>query len=104
MLRDVDGSGHFLHRKEGVTQGGTLDRIAYGIGITLLIHDLHTAHPHVMQLWYAENSGAGGTFDALQEQTREFLVRGLPRGYLPDLTKRILVVSTRNLQRSEEHF
>ena len=28
-----DGSGHFLHSKEGVTQGDPLAMIAYGIGV-----------------------------------------------------------------------
>ena len=36
----ADGSGHFLHSKEGVTQGGLLAMIAYGIGVLPLIRDL----------------------------------------------------------------
>ena len=32
-----DGTGHFLHSKEGVNQGEPLAMIGYGIGVTPLI-------------------------------------------------------------------
>ena len=35
-----DGSGHFLHSKEGVNQGEPLEMIAYGIGVLPLIREL----------------------------------------------------------------
>ena len=38
VVRDIgDGSGHFLHSKEGVTQGDSLAMITYGIGVLPLI-------------------------------------------------------------------
>ena len=43
----ADGSGHFLHSKEGVTQGDPLAMIAYGIGVLPLIRELRNAHPWV---------------------------------------------------------
>ena len=46
VVRDTgDGSGHFLHRKEGVTQGDTLALITYGIRVFLLIRELRGTHP-----------------------------------------------------------
>ena len=44
-----DGSGHFLHSKEGVTQDEPLDMIVYGIGALPLIRELRNAHPRVTQ-------------------------------------------------------
>ena len=46
-----DGSGHFLHSKEGVTPGDLLDTIACGIGILPNIREPWDAHPRVTQLW-----------------------------------------------------
>ena len=43
------GTGHFLHSKEGVTQGDTLSMIVYGLVISPLIQDLRMAHPGVTQ-------------------------------------------------------
>ena len=54
-----DGSGHFLHSKEGVTQGGPLAMIAYCIGVLPLIRELLGAHPRVTQPWYADDAGGG---------------------------------------------
>ena len=42
-----NGSGHFLHSKEGVTHGDSLDMIAFGIGVLTLIQDLRKSHPCV---------------------------------------------------------
>ena len=61
MVRDIgDGSGHFLHIKDGVTQGDALVMIAYGIGVLPLIRELREAHPRVTQPWYADDAGAKG--------------------------------------------
>ena len=61
MVRDIgDGSGHFLHIKEGVTQGDPLAMITYGIGVLPLIWELRDPHPRVTQPWYADDAGAGG--------------------------------------------
>ena len=81
-----------------------MDMIAYGIVILPLIRDLCTAHPNSTQPWYADNVGNGGMFDALQDNMSYFLVRGPPRGYFPEPTEIILVVSPQNVQQSEEHF
>ena len=62
VVRDTaDGSAHFLHSKEGVNQWEPLTMIAYGIGVLPLIRDLRRAHPRVMQPWYADDAGRGGS-------------------------------------------
>ena len=46
VVRDTrDGSVHFLHSKEGVTQEDPLALIAYGIGVLPLIRELWGSHP-----------------------------------------------------------
>ena len=105
VIRGIgDGSGHFLQRKEGVTQGAPLAMIAYGIGVLPLIRELREAHPRVTQPWYADNAGAGGTFIDVQAQFQDLQARGPALGYYPEPTKSILVMSPENVARSEEHF
>ena len=76
----ADGSGHFLHSKEGVTQGDPLAMIAYGIGVLPLIIDLRRAHPRVMQPWYADDTGAGGEFCDIMAHFRDLQLRGAAWG------------------------
>ena len=72
VVRDSgDGSGHFLHIKEGVTQGDPLAMIAYGIGVPPLIRELQDAHTCVTQPWYADDAGGGG--GAFQQVQAHFL-------------------------------
>ena len=59
VVRYVEGSGHFLHRKKGLTQGDPLAIIVYGIGILPIIRDLWDT-PRVTQPWYADDAGVGG--------------------------------------------
>ena len=76
MVRDVDGPGKLLNRKEVVAQGVPLVMIAYGIGILPIICGFRAAHPQARQPWCADSSGTGGTFDALHEDMQYMLVRG----------------------------
>ena len=90
VVRDTgDGSRHFLHSKEGVTQGEPLSMIAYGIGLLPLIRELWNAHPWVTHPWYADDAGAGGTFQKILEHFWDLQVRGPARGYYPEPTKSI---------------
>ena len=62
----MDVSDPFFHRKEGNTQGYTLDTIAHGRGILILICELHAAQPHIMQPWYDDDAGTGENLTTLQ--------------------------------------
>ena len=105
VVRDTgEGSGNFLHRKEGVTQGYPLARIAYGIGVLPLIRELWESHPRVIQPWYADDAGAGGALHHILAHLRDMQARAPPRGYLPEPTKIILVVAPMNLAMEEEFF
>ena len=78
--------------------------IAYGIGVLHLIREISNAHPRVSQPWYADDAGAGGTFQQILEHFRDFQARRPARGYYPDPTKRILVMAPGNVDREEKHF
>ena len=103
MVRNTsDGSGHFLHSKEGVTQGDPLAMIAYGIGVLPLIRDLRRAHPRVMQPWYADDAGAEGQFGDVMAHFRDLQLRGPAQEYFPEPTNSILVVAERNAPQAKE--
>ena len=98
MVRNTeDGSGHFFHRKEGVTQGDPHTMISYGIGVLPLIRYLRRDHPQVTQPWYVDDAGAGGSFGAVMAHFRNLQLKGPARGYFLDPTKSILVVAERNV-------
>ena len=81
MVRNTeDGSGHFLHSKEGVTEGDPLAMIVYGIGVLPLIRNLRRDHPHVTQPWYADDAGAGGEFGDNMAHFRDLQLRVPARG------------------------
>ena len=105
LVRDTgDGSGHFLHSKEGVTQGDPLAMIAYGIRVLPLVRELRGAHPCVTQPWYTDDAGAGGKFAHILEHLRDLLARGLAQGYYPEPTKSILGVAPGNVAQAGEFF
>ena len=105
VVRDSEENpGHFLHSKEGVNQGDSLAMITYGIGVLPLIRDLWDAHPRVTQLWYADDLGAGGTFERILSHLWDLQARGVPRGSFLEPTKNILVVAPRNVARADEFF
>ena len=99
-----DRSGHFLHSKEGVTQGEPLTMIAHVIGVLPLIRELRGAHPQVTQPCYADDAVAGGKFHQIFEHFWDLQAQGPAQFYYPEPTKSILVVIPVNLARSEEHF
>ena len=78
--------------------------IAYGIKVLPLIRVLRTDHPQVSQPWYADDAGAGGKFGAVMAHFRDLQLKGPARGYFPEPTKSILVVSEQNLPRAKDYF
>ena len=78
--------------------------VAYGLEILPLIRKLWKAHPRVTQPWYADDAGAGGTFGGIQRYLENLVLRGTPRGYFPEPTNSILVVSPQNIPRVEAFF
>ena len=53
---------------------------------------------------HGQRGCGGGAFEHILDHFKDIQKRGEPRGYLPDLTKSILVVSPRNVPTTEEFF
>ena len=90
-----------MHSKEDVTQRDPLAMISYGIGVLPLIRDLRRDHPYVTQPWYADDAGAGGSFEAVMSDFRDLRLKGTAQGYFPEPTKSILVVAEQNVPRAD---
>ena len=80
MVRDLEGSNHFLHSKEGTIQGYPLDMITYGIEVFPLIQELRNAPPRITQPCYADDTGAGGNLGKIISRFKDLQVRGPPQG------------------------
>ena len=99
-----DRTSHFLLNKEGLAKGDPLEMWVYGLVIFPLIRELRKAHPGVTHTWYADESGAGGTFKGIRRHLDDLMVRGPLSGYFPEPTKSILVVSPWNVPQAEAFF
>ena len=104
VIRAGDGTVHLLLRKEEVNQGEPLAMVEYGMGILLLIRKLQQSHPGINHPWYADDSGASGTFEGIRHHLDDLMVRGPPQGLFLEPTKSILVVSSWNFPRAEAFF
>ena len=99
-----DGSGHFLHSKDGMTQGEPPYMIAYVIGVLPLIREIWDEHPRVTQPWYMGDAGEGGKFGHILENFKYMQARGPPRGYSLEPTRIILVMAPQTVARAEKFF
>jgi hypothetical protein len=77
---------------------------AYGIGVLPLIRRLKRNHPRLFQPWYADDAGAGGTFDDIRAMFEELQRIGPAYGYFPEPTKSILVVPPAMVDLATEYF
>ena len=105
MIRRDDGyEADFLMSKEGVTQGDPLSMILYGIGMLPLTKLLKKEIPDCIQPWYADDAGAGGSFEAIEDFFNLLVEEGPARGYFPEPTKSILVVKPQLVEAAKLRF
>ena len=91
------GMASFMHSWEGVTQGGPLEMIVYGIDILPLIKNLKEI-PNFTQPWYADKIIVLGTFSRTETYFNLLTCQGLGRGYYPKPSKRVLIVHLENIK------
>ncbi len=104
VVRYPNGHALMIFSKEGVTQGDPLAMVAYGLLLLPLIRSLKSELPDVNQPWYADDSGAGGSFAGIRKYFALLQEKGPKRGYHPEPTKSILVVQEHNKAAAEIAF
>ena len=74
-----------------MTQGDSLEMIAYGIAIRPLIDNLKRGIPDVTQTCYADDAGAFGVLAILETYFDSLTRQGTGRGYHPKQPKSVLI-------------
>ena len=98
VLWNGNGTASIIHSRDGMMQGYHIAMISYGIGILPLIKTLKRAIPDGTQPWYADDSGALGTFARVETYIYSLTRQGLERGYHPELSKSVLIVRPENIE------
>jgi hypothetical protein len=93
--------GEIILSREGTTQGDPLAMAMYAIGILPLI--LHLQH-FADQIWYADDSSAGGTIISLKKWWDELQKLGSSYGYVINPSKSLLVVKEHCREEAESIF
>ena len=84
-------NGETIMSKEGFTQGDPSAMAMYAIGTLPLIKHLQ-ATLNIQQIWYADDSAAGGSLLHLRKWWDKIEERGPAFGYFPNVSKTCLVV------------
>ena len=72
--------------------------VAHGIGILPSIKNLKAEFPDVTRPWYAGDAGALGMFARVEAYFHSLERHGPGRGYLPELSKSVLIVHPDNIE------
>jgi hypothetical protein len=78
--------------------------VAYGIMPLPLIHNHKEENPSVDQPWYADDAGAGGTFEGIRQYFKRLQAKGPGCGYFPEPSKSTLIVQPHNVAAAKEAF
>ena len=98
VLWNGNGTGSFLHSREGGPQGEPLAIITYGIGIFPLVKNPRRYIPEVTQPWYSDYDRSLGTFIII-ETYFNFLTHQVPgRRYHPEPFKSVHIVHMENIK------
>ena len=89
---------HFMHSREGVTQGYLLAMVAYGIGILPMIKKPRAGFPDINQSWCSDDDGALSPFTIVESYFNSLKRHGPGRGYYPKPSKRVLIVHPYNVK------
>ena len=88
----------FLQKRGGVTQGGALSMVAYGICILLMIKNVKAKFPDVTQHWYADYVSVLDMFANVKLYFNYIKRFGPGRGYYPKPSKSVLIMHPENIE------
>ena len=91
-----------LLSQEGTTQGDPLAMAIYAISIMPLVHSLNSID--TKQIWFADDSSAGGTLDNLHEWWSRLQREGPSYGYHSNSSKTCIIVKENKLAEAHEKF
>jgi hypothetical protein len=93
-----------LYSKEGTTQGDPMSMAFYAVGVLPLIRAVKRdeALAGVLQMWYADDSSAGGRIQGLVKWLRVLIERGPDFGYFPEPDKSVLVVQPADAEAAQK--
>ena len=92
-----DGSGHFLHTKESLTQGDPLVMITYGIEVLPLIRELWGKQPRVTHLWYTNDTGEGVKLPHILAHLQDLQAGGPAKRLLTETEKNCFWLCSRGM-------
>ena len=85
----ANSEGVIIKSSEGFTQGDNIATGGYALSTKPLIDHLRNI---IKQVWFADDSAAGGNLEAVYKWWKELLQVGPKYGYFPNPSKSILVV------------
>lgn len=94
--------GETIFSREGTTQGDPLAMAMYALAVSPLIKDLRD--DGCKQVWYADDSSAGGRLDKLEAWWESLQQRGPAYGYFPNPNKSWLIVKEDRYEEAKEKF
>jgi hypothetical protein len=95
--------GCHISSREGTTQGDNCASGFYSISTMLMIKELSLI-PHIKQIWYADDGGAGGTLEGLRKWWEKIVQLGPDIGYFPNSKKTWLVIKPQYIVEAEVVF
>lgn len=95
--------GESISSREGTTQGDPLAMAMYAVGILPLILRLQE-EAEANQIWYADDSAAGGSIKGLKEWWNRLQELGKDYGYIVNPEKTVIVVKGEHVEAAEKTF
>ena len=89
--------------EEGVTQGGSLVMILYGLALVPLAEQLQKVFLDVILPFYTDDAGMSGQVSRIAAVMKRLEKLGPARGYFPEASKSIFIAKPEDMTRFQVH-